>query len=345
MNKEKKTIFKQITLWVFILFFALQPVVYASEVNIYSARKEALIKPLLDQFSAQSGIQVNLVTGEADALIKRLEVERNNSPADILLTVDVARLHRAKEMDLLQPITSETLNEAIPQKYRDEQGYWYGLSLRSRVIVYARDRIDPGQLSTYEALANKEWKGRICIRSSSNVYNQSLVASLIVHDGIEETEKWARDFVSNFARAPKGGDRDQIKAVAVGQCDIALVNTYYLGGMLQSSLDEEKQAAEKVVLFWPNQGGRGAHMNISGAGITTSAKHRDEAIKLLEFLSNDEAQRWYAEENYEYPVKNGVPVSAMLQQWGEFVSDQISLDLLGQYNAEAVRLMDRAGWK
>ena len=327
-----------------VLIFA-QSIALAAEVNIYSARNEALIKPLLDRFTQQSGTQVNLVTGDADALLKRLEIEGDNSPADLLLTIDVARLQRAQESNLLQPVTSEILINVIPESYRDKEGYWFGLSLRSRVIVYAKDRVNPEQLSSYEALAAPEWKGRICVRSSSHVYNQSLVASLIAHDGIEATEQWAKGLVGNFARPPQGGDRDQIKAVAVGQCDLALVNTYYLGGMLHSELDEEKQAADKVALFWPNQGDRGAHINISGAGITRSARNKTEAIKLLEFMTSDEAQVWYAEQNYEYPIRPGIAIGDTMKQWGEFVADRLNLDQLGQYNAEAVRLMDRAGWK
>ena len=316
-----------------------------TEVNIYSERKEELIKPLLDRFTADTGIKVNLVTGEGDALIKRLEIEGRNSPADILLTTDVARLYRAKSLELLQPINSDELVNAIPANFRDGEGYWYGLSLRSRVIVYAKDRINPEQLSTYEAMISPEWKGRICVRSSSNPYNQSLVASMIARNGIEATQAWASGLVKNFARSPRGGDRDQIKAVAVGECDIALVNTYYLGGMLHSEIDEEKQAAEKVALFWPNQNDRGAHFNISGAGVTRSVKNQDAAISLIEFLSGDEAQAWYAEMNYEFPVRPGIAVSETLQQWGSYIADDINLDQLGQYNADAVRLMDRAGWR
>jgi len=316
-----------------------------TEVNIYSERKEELIQPLLDRFIADTGIKVNLVTGEGDALIKRLEIEGRNSPADILLTTDVARLYRAKSLELLQPISSDELVNAIPANFRDGEGYWYGLSLRSRVIVYAKDRVNPEQLPTYEAMINPEWKGRICVRSSSNPYNQSLVASMIARNGIEATQAWASGLVKNFARSPRGGDRDQIKAVAVGECDIALVNTYYLGGMLHSDIDDEKQAAEKVALFWPNQNDRGAHFNISGAGISRSAKNQDAAIRLLEFLSGDEAQAWYAEMNHEFPVRPGIAVSDTLQQWGSYIADDINLDQLGQYNADAVRLMDRAGWK
>lgn len=316
-----------------------------AEVNIYSERKEELIKPLLKKFTEETGIAVNIITGEGDALIKRLEIEGEHSPADVLLMTDVARLYRAKSLGLLQPIVSEILSGAIPENFRDGEGYWYGLSARSRVIVYAKDRVQPEQLSTYQALAEPQWQDRLCVRSSSNAYNQSLVASMIAHDGVEATEQWAKGLVSNFARAPKGGDRDQIKAVAVGECDVALVNTYYLGGMLHSEVEQERVLAEKVTLFWPDQNGRGAHFNISGAGVTTSATHQDESIKLLEFLVSDEAQQWYADANYEFPVKPGIESGPTLKQWSKPLVDTIKLDQLGQHNAEAVRLMDRAGWK
>jgi len=319
--------------------------VQAAEVNIYSARQEALIKPLLDRYSEQTGTTVNLVTGGADALIKRLELEADNTPADVLLTVDVGRLFRAKQAGVLRPVHSEKLESVVPEIYRDPQAYWYGLSLRARVIVYARDRVAPDQLSTYRALAKPVWRNRICIRSSTNVYNQSLVAAMIVHHGAEATETWARGLVENFARPPRGGDRDQIKAVAAGQCDLAVVNTYYLAGMLESNIAEERNAAERLALFWPNQSGRGAHINISGAGVTRAAKNADEAVRLLEFLVDKEAQSWYARVNYEFPVRPDVEKSDLLKQWGDFKADPIPLEQLGIRNAAAVRLMDRAGWK
>lgn len=317
----------------------------ATEVNIYSARQEPLIKPLLDRYVARTGVTVNLVTGDADALIKRLELEGAESPADLLLTVDVGRLHRATASGLLQAVDSQLLRDLVPAQYRDADGYWYGLSVRSRVIMYAPDRVQPAQLSTYEALADPHWKGKLCVRSSDNVYNQALVASLIAHLGVEETQAWAEGLVANFARPPSGGDRDQIVAVAAGQCDIALANTYYLAGMEQSQNETEAQAAQKVAVFWPNQGDRGAHVNISGAGVTGSARHREDAIRLLEYLAGDEAQAWYANTNHEYPLRPAIEISAILRQWGDFKPDTLGLDRLGELNAEAVRLMDRAGWR
>ena len=317
----------------------------AAEVNVYSARKEALIKPMLDRYTELTGVEVNLVTGKADALIKRLELEGVNSPADLLLTVDVGRLHRAKQLDLFSGIESNLLETVIPASYRDPEGYWYGLSIRSRVIVYSLQDVKPAQLSSYEALADEMWKGKLCVRSSSNIYNQSLVSAMLAHLGEAKTESWARGLVANFARPPKGGDRDQIKAVSVGQCSLALVNSYYLAGMINSKINAESKAAAQVGLFWPNQQDRGAHVNISGAGVTRSSQNKQEAIKLLEFLAGEEAQAWYAEHNHEFPVRSGVPVSQTLKQWGEFKADSLELSQLGEHNANAVRLMDRAGWK
>lgn len=315
------------------------------EVNLYSARIEALIKPMLDRFTEQTGIQVNLVTGNADELLSRLQNEGRNSPADLLLTTDAGRLHRAQQADLVQSVESDLLSQRIPSAYRDPDGQWFGLSLRARPIMYVKGEVDPAELSTYEDLADPRWDQQICIRSSGNIYNQSLVASLIDAHGIEATEQWAKGLVSNLAKPPRGGDRDQIKAAAAGQCKLAIANTYYLAGMLNSDDAAEREAAAKMGVFWPNQADRGTHVNISGAAVTKAAKNRDNAIKLMEFLTSDEAQRWYAEVNGEYPVVAGVVSSDLLQQWGEFKADPLNMAILGENNTEALRLMDRAGWQ
>ncbi len=334
---------RYITLAVLLGLFPLAS--SAEEVNVYSGRKEALIKPLFDEYTKETGIRVNLVTGKADALIKRLELEGEKSPADLLLTVDAGRLYRAQELGLLQVTSSAVLDEVVPENYRDPQGYWYGLSIRARVIVHSRTRIEPAQLSDYEALAGPVWHNQLCVRSSSNIYNQSLVASMLAHHGREETESWIGGLVGNFARDPKGGDRDQIKAVAAGQCNLALVNTYYLAGMLSSGIDAEVDAANQVALFWPNQEGRGAHVNISGAGVTRSARHKTAAISLLEYLVSIPAQEWYGKTNREFPVREGVAGDDILQSWGAFKADDLNLAILGEQNQAAVRAMDRAGWK
>lgn len=329
----------------FLLLLAVSPAWAQGEVNLYSARQEVLIKPLLDQFSARTGIKVNLVAGNADALIQRLTSEGINSPADILLTVDAGNLNKAKEMGLFQPVRSQNLEKDVPAAYRDPAGEWFGLSMRARPILYAKDRVNPADLDNYADLADPRWKGKVCVRSSGNVYNQSMVAAMIARKGAAATESWAKGLVTNFARPPQGGDRDQIKAVAAGQCDVALVNTYYLGGMLNASQAEEKEAAAKVGIIWPNQKENGVHVNVSGAGVTKHAKNRDNALRLLEFLVSEEAQRWYAEVNYEYPVRKGTPISETLAAWGAFKADDLNLATLGEHNAEAVKLMDRAGWK
>lgn len=321
------------------------PVLAAGEVNLYSARQEALIKPLLDQFTAETGIKVNLVSAKADALLQRLKSEGRNSPADILLTVDAGNLHAAQAAGVLQPVQSAALEGSIPAAYRDPASHWFGLSLRARPIMYVKGRVNPAELSTYEALAEPKWKGRICVRSSDNVYNQSMIGSMIATRGEAATETWAKGFVANFARKPQGGDRDQLKAAVAGQCDIAIANTYYLAQMLESDKADEKAVAEKIGVFWPNQDERGVHVNISGAGVTAAAPNRDNAVRLLEFLAGEGAQQWYAETNQEYPVRGGIAVSATLRALGEFRADSVNMARLGEHNAAAVRLMDRAGWR
>lgn len=315
------------------------------EVNLYSARKEKLIKPLLDKFTTETGIKVNLVTNGADALLKRLNSEGVNTPADLLITTDAGRLHRAKEGDLIRPVISDVLNDAVPSKLRDPESYWFGLSLRVRPIFYVKGKVDPSELSTYEALNDEKWAGRVCIRSSSNIYNQSLVASMIASNGIEKTQEWANGFVKTFAQPPKGGDRDQIKAAAAGICDLAIANTYYYGGMLNSSDQSQVEAANKLAIFWPNQDDRGAHVNVSGIAMTKSAKNVDNAKLLMEFLVGAESQAFYAQANNEYPVREGSNNTETLNGWGEFKADELNLSILGKNNSDAVKLMDRAGWK
>jgi iron(III) transport system substrate-binding protein len=329
-----------------LLSFSVPSLSLADQVvNLYSARKEKLIKPLLERFSQETGIEVNLVTGKADALLQRLRSEGRNTPADMLITTDAGRLHRAKAAGLTQAVESEMLQGLVPESFRDPDAHWYGLSLRARPILYVKGKVDPTRLSTYEALIDPEWKSKVCIRSSSNIYNQSLVASMIAANGADSTETWARRFVKQFARAPKGGDRDQIKAAAAGLCDIVIANTYYLAGMLTSKDRVQRDAAEKLGVFWPNQQGRGAHVNLSGVALTKAAGNRDNAIKLLEFLLNPDSQAWYAQTNGEYPVRDDVAPSELLKGWGEFKMDQLNLAKLGLLNPDAVRLMDRAGWK
>lgn len=316
-------------------------------VNIYSARKEALILPLLERFKAETKINFRLITGKADGLLKRLEIEGKLSPADVFITVDAGRLDRAKKAGVLQPVRSAIITEAVPASLRDKDNYWFGVSQRARTIIYAKERVDPNNLSTYEGLIEPQWKGRLCIRSSGNIYNQSLVASMVAARGVEQTEAWARGLVANFARPPTGGDTDLLKATAAGQCDIAVANTYYLGRLINSKKKKERFFGEKLAVFWPNQetGGRGAHVNVSGIGVTRHAKNISAALRLIEFLVTNESQAWYAEVNNEYPVVSGAPVSETLKEFGPFRSDTLNLSQLGENNAAAVKLMDRAGWR
>lgn len=315
------------------------------ELNVYSARKAQLIEPLLNDFSKQTGIKVNLITSKADALLKRLESEGRRSPADVLITTDAGRLHRAKEAGVLQASIAPELLKKVPESLQDKDGIWLSLTKRARVIVYAKDRVDPKDLSTYEALTDAKWKNRICIRSSGNIYNQSMVASMISHKGEQATSEWAKGMVENMARKPKGGDRDQVMAVAAGQCDLAVVNTYYLGQMLKGSDKGQQEAANQVAVFWPNQADRGTHINVSGIAITKSAKNVDNANKLIEFMLSEPAQQWYAETNNEYPVLENVESSDLLKSWGEFHSDRLNLSKLGELNPQAVKIMDRANWR
>ncbi len=315
-------------------------------VNLYSARQEALIRPLLDKFTAKSGIKVNVVSGKSKALLKRLEAEGRNSPADLLITVDAGNLYAAQRESLFQAIESETLNSNIPQHLRSTENQWFGLSQRSRVIIYAKDRVTPDEISNYADLADPKWKNKICVRSSNNIYNQSLMSAMISHHGQQKAEAWAKDVVENFARAPKGNDRAQIIAVASGQCDLAVVNTYYLGKMETNQKEpEQREAAGKVKVLFPDQDSVGAHMNISGAGVTAHAQNKDNAVKLLEYLSGDEAQAWYAKINFEYPVNPKISPSELVQGWGyPFKQDQLPISTLGKLNPEAVKTFDRAGW-
>ena len=314
-------------------------------VNIYSYRQEILVRPLLDRFTEVTGIEVRLVSGKADVLLQRLKSEGRNSPADVLLTADAGRLHRALEAGVLQPVHSERLDKLIPARYREPNGYWYALSIRARPIIYAIDRVDPNELKDYEGLSDEIWRGRICVRSSNSIYNQSHIASRIAHHGIAATEAWAKSLVANFARKPAGGDRDQIRAVASGECDVALANTYYLARLASSENERDRAAAAAVGIIWPDQDGAGTHINVSGAAVTASAKNLANAIKLIEFLAGDEAQEFYAGSVYEYPIRDSLTVAPLVASWGKFKADDLELALLGKYNAEAVRIADRVGWQ
>jgi iron(III) transport system substrate-binding protein len=318
---------------------------FGAEVNVYSARKEALIKPILDDFSKQTGIKVNLITGDADALISRIESEGQFSPADVLISTDVGRLVRAKQLGVTQANADEVIIANVPAYLRDEELHWTALTLRARPIMYAADRVDPASLSTMQALTNKEWKNRICIRSSNNIYNQSMISGMIQTQGEAKTLVWAKGLVANFARRPKGGDRDQIRAVVAGECDVAIANTYYLAGMLNADDEATRKTAQQVAVFWPDQDTIGTHVNISGVSIAKYANNLDAAKTLIRFMLTDEAQAWYAETNHEYPVKQGIKWSQTLQDMGTFKAQEVSLAKVGETNAKALMLMDNAGWR
>ncbi|MFC6669536.1 Fe(3+) ABC transporter substrate-binding protein [Marinobacterium aestuariivivens] len=317
----------------------------AEEVNIYSYRQAFLIEPLLQEFSKETGIEVNLVTADK-GLLERLEHEGRNSPADLLLTAEVGPLYDAVEKGLVSPVESEVLNQNIPAHYRDPENRWFGLTARSRIIYASKDRVEEGEIKTYEDLADPKWKGRICTRSGKHTYNLSLFASMIAHHDEAWAEQWLEDLKNNLARKPQGNDRAQVKAVKEGVCDLALGNSYYFGKMLTNEEQpEQKEWAQSVNLIFPNQDDRGAHMNISGAAVTEHAPNRDNAVKLLEFLSGEKAQKIYAEVNSEFPVRPGTPRSALIEEYmGEFKGDAINLQELGPLRAVASKLVDKVGF-
>ena len=317
----------------------------AQEVNLYSSRHYDTDVALYDTFTEQTGIAVNLIEGDADQLLERIKAEGRNSPADVLITVDAGRLWRADQAGLLQPVSSPVLEDAIPAELRHPEGKWFGFSQRLRGIVYAKDRVDPSEITSYEDLADAKWQGRICIRSSTNVYNQSLVASMIEADGLEATEAWAKGLVDNLARPPQGGDTDQIEAVAAGECDVAVVNHYYFVRLLESDAAEERAIGDKVGILFPNQDGRGVHANVSGGGVVATAPNKENAVKFLEYLTTPQAQAYFAQGNYEFPVVEGVKLDPVLEQWGPIKTDAVNAAKLGENNPDAVKLMDRVGWK
>lgn len=321
--------------------------VYANtqEVNIYSHRHYDTDKQLFKAFEQQTGIKVNIVTAKADELINKIEKEGKNSPADILITSDAGRLHLAQEAGLLQTVDSKILNEIIPENLRQKDGYWFALTKRARVIVYNKDKIKPEELSTYESLTSENFHKKVLVRQSDNIYNQSLLASMIANYGEEKAKAWAKGIVNNFAREPKGSDRDQMKAVAAGLGDVAIVNTYYLGKLLNSNKVSEVAVGKKMGIFFPNQNSNGTHINISGAGVIKYSKNKQNAIKLLEFLVSPQAQKLFAEANYEYPVNANVQPSLLIQSWGKFKEDTLTLEELGKNNAKAVKIFNEVGWK
>lgn len=317
----------------------------AEQVNVYSARHYAVDQLLYDAFTEETGIAVRILEGSSDQLVERIRREGVASPADVLLTVDAGRLWRAEQAGILQPIESEWLEERVPEHLRHPDGLWFGFSQRLRLIYYSPDRFDPELVSRYEDLARPELKGQVCIRSSNNIYNQSLLAAMIDTHGAEETERWAEALVGNLARRPEGGDTDQIRGVAAGECDVAVANHYYYLRLKNSDDPSDREVADRVRIIFPNQDDRGVHVNVGGAGVTEHAPNRANAIRFLEYLASDTAQELFARANYEYPVVAGVDRHQSLAEWGELHFDGLGVEALGRNNPEAVRVADRAGWR
>ena len=320
-----------------LLTVSLAAPALADEVNIYSHRQPELIQPLLDQFTAETGITVNVAFVDK-GMAERLKAEGDRSPADLVLTVDIGRLIELVGADVLQPVQDATLEANIPTEFRDPAGLWFGLTSRARIIYAAKDRVQPGEVTTYEDLADPKWRGRLCMRSGVHDYNVALAAAYLLHHSAEETTTWLTGLKANLAHKPTGGDRDQVKSIWAGECDIAVGNTYYMGEMLA---DPEQTAwAEAVRIDFPIFAGGGSHMNISGIAMTRAAPNKAAALKLMEWLSGDEAQRIYAETNHEFPVKPGVARSALVQGWGSFTPDDLGLAAIAAARSEAVKLIE-----
>lgn len=318
--------------------------VMAEEVNLYSSRQPYLMKPLLDAFTTETGIMVNMVYLKK-GMLERLKSEGVNSPADLILASDIGNLHNHDKAGLLQPVSSATLSANIPPQYRHPDGHWFGLTARARVIFASKTRVGLGEVTTYEDLADPKMKGRVCIRSGKHVYNVSLLASIVVAKGAAGAREWAKGVKGNLARKPQGNDRSQVKAVFEGECDVAVGNTYYMGKMATNEKEPVQQEwAKSVDIIFPNQNGRGTHVNVSGAGVTRNAKNKANAIKLIEFLSGDTAQKIYAEANFEYPVKQGVPLHPLVASWGKFKADKAYLSKIANARTMATKLVDQVAF-
>lgn len=315
------------------------------EVNVYTHRHYDVDRKIFRKFEKETGINVNIIDDDADKLLVRLESEGKNSPCDVFMTVDAGRLVRAKNKKLLQAIEDEKILLLVPKNLRDAQGFWIAQTVRARIIVYSKERVDTNQLSTYEDLVNEKWKGKLVMRSSDNIYNQSLLASIVAYNGIVEATNWAQGIVNNLAREPKGNDKDQVKAIAAGEGDISLVNTYYIGQMLESKDKGEVDAVNKIGIFYPNQKARGAHINISGAGIAKYAPNKKNALKLLDFMLRDDIQKMFAESNNEFPVNKSSTVKPILANWSKYLTDTLDLQKLGELNTDALKIFNQVGWK
>lgn len=314
------------------------------ELNLYSARHYQTDEALYSEFTRQTGIKINRIEGKEDELLERIKNEGAHSPADILLTVDASRLATAHEMGLFAPVRSKILEQRIPANLRTED--WFSFSTRARVIVYAKGSINAETIQNYADLADPRLKGKLCTRSGSHPYNLSLMAAFIAHHGEAKAEEWARGMVANFARSPKGGDTDQIRAVAAGECEVTLANTYYVARLMRSDKPDDKKAIEKVRVVWPDQKSYGTHINVSGGGMLKHAPHKDSALKFLEYLASDEAQRFFADGNNEWPVVVGVTViNPALAALGKFKADPLPVGSLAMYRSKAQVIFDRVGYR
>lgn len=320
---------------------ALAAPALADEVNVYSLRQPELIQPLVDAFTAKTGIAVNIAHIDK-GMVERLQNEGDRSPADVVLTVDIARLAQVVEAGVTQPVTSDILTANIPAEFRDPGNQWFGLTARARIVYASKERVADGEVTTYEALADPKWQGRICTRPGTHDYNLGLTAAMIVHDGLEATKTWAEGLKSNLAKKPEGNDRAQVKSIWAGECDISLGNTYYMGEMLADP--EQKAWADAVRIVYPTFADGGTHMNVSGMAMTRAAPHKEAALAFMEFLSSDEAQKIYAETNNEFPVKPGVPRSALVESWGPFTPDTINLMDVAKERPAALKLMEEVNF-
>ena len=316
-------------------------------VNMYSQRHYDVDQKQYDNFEDKTGIKVNVIKANADELIQRIKNEGDNSPADLFITVDVGKLWQAADMGLLQEYGDKSLTDGIPESLIDKNGFWIPVTYRSRVLVYSNERVEKSELSTYEDLANPKWKGRLLVRSSSNSYNQALMSSLVANLGEDATQEWTKSVVSNFARDPKGNDRDQVKAIAAGQGDVAIVNSYYIGLLLSSENEEEVNAGNAISVFFPNQGEgeRGSHINVSGVALAKNSPNKSNALKLIEYLTSDEAQEIYVNNTFEYSVKPNIEPNDIVKEWGAFRKDPLDLNMLGVRRNDAIRIFDAGGWK
>ena len=318
-----------------------------NEINLYSQRHYKVDEQQYKVFEEETGIKVNVVKANADELIERLKNEGENSPADLFITVDAGKLQKAKDLDLLQKISSPIINQNVDVDLKDVNGYWIPITYRARIIVYSKDRVDVSELSTYDNLTDEKWRNKVLVRSSSNAYNQALLSSIIANTGEESASKWASKLVKNFARDPKGNDRDQVKAITAGQGDLAIVNSYYIGLLLSSENEEEIKAGNSVGVFFPNQGEdeSGSHINVSGIGLAKNAPNKENAIKLIEFLTSESAQKTYTNTSYEYPANPNVEPNEIVKKWGSFKKDILDLNKLGVFRNKAIEIFDKSDWK